>query len=156
MSRPFHLQKFSLSRLPPVVRLRRSHSSALGPRIVSPVMRDAARDARNTTMPATSIGSPIRCSSGMRSITSERNSRSARQFSVPGARIKRGEVEMKEQLKSVVLQMYRAGVRCSEAVWEFQKAFILTVLKHQRGNQCKAAERLGMEYAASHDPRAGD
>ena len=51
---------------------------------------------------------------------------------------------MKEQLESVVLQMYRAGVRCSEAVREFQKAFILTVLKDQRGNQCKAAERLGV------------
>ena len=51
---------------------------------------------------------------------------------------------MKEQLESVVLQMYKAGVRCSEAVREFQKAFILTVLKDQRGNQCKAAEKLGM------------
>src|ERR1700732_4664317 len=56
----------------------------------------------------------------------------------------RGEVAMKEQLESVVLQMYRAGVRCSEAVREFQKVFILTVLKDQRGNQCKAAERLGI------------
>jgi DNA-binding NtrC family response regulator len=51
---------------------------------------------------------------------------------------------MEEQLESVVLQMYRAGVRCSEAMREFQKAFILTVLKDQRGNQCKAAERLGI------------
>jgi Fis family transcriptional regulator, factor for inversion stimulation protein len=51
---------------------------------------------------------------------------------------------MKEQLESVVLQMYRAGVRCSEAVREFQRAFILTVLRDQKGNQCKAAERLGM------------
>jgi Fis family transcriptional regulator len=51
---------------------------------------------------------------------------------------------MKEQLESVVLQMYKAGVGCSEAVREFQKAFILTVLKDQRGNQCKAAERLGI------------
>ena len=51
---------------------------------------------------------------------------------------------MKEQLESIVLQMYRDGVRCSEAVREFQKAFILTVLKDQRGNQCKAAERLGI------------
>ena|ERR1700675_2899830 len=50
---------------------------------------------------------------------------------------------MKEQLESVVLQMYEAGVGCSEAVREFQKAFILTVLKSQRGNQCKAAEKLG-------------
>ena len=51
---------------------------------------------------------------------------------------------MKEQLESVVQQMYRAGVRCSEAVREFQKAFILTVLKDKRGNQCKAAEKLGI------------
>ena len=46
---------------------------------------------------------------------------------------------MKEQLESVVLQIYEAGMRCSEAVRAFQKAFILTVLKDQRGNQCKAA-----------------
>ncbi|MBZ5653414.1 MAG: histidine kinase [Acidobacteriia bacterium] len=51
---------------------------------------------------------------------------------------------MKEQLASVVLQMYKAGARCSEAMREFQKAFILTVLKDQRGNQCKAAEKLGI------------
>jgi len=51
---------------------------------------------------------------------------------------------MKEQLASVVLQMHKAGVRCSEAVREFQKAFILTVLKDQRGNQCKAADKLGV------------
>ncbi len=51
---------------------------------------------------------------------------------------------MKEQLESVVLQMYRAGVRCSEAVREFQRAFILTVLKDQRGNQCEAAKKLGV------------
>jgi Fis family transcriptional regulator len=51
---------------------------------------------------------------------------------------------MKEQLESVVLEMYKAGVGCSEAVREFQRAFILTVLKDQRGNQCKAAEKLGV------------
>jgi Fis family transcriptional regulator, factor for inversion stimulation protein len=51
---------------------------------------------------------------------------------------------MKEQLESIVLKIYRAGVRCSEALREFQKAFILTVLKDQRGNQCKAAKKLGM------------
>ncbi len=38
---------------------------------------------------------------------------------------------MKDQLESVVFQMYRAGVRCSEAVLEFQRVFILTVLKDQ-------------------------
>jgi DNA-binding NtrC family response regulator len=51
---------------------------------------------------------------------------------------------VKDQLDSLVVQMYKAGVRCSDAVQEFQKAFILTVLKEQRGNQCKAAEKLGM------------
>src|SRR5579864_2637719 len=70
---------------------------------------------------------------------------------------------MKDQLESVVLQMYKAGMRCSEAVGdsdqqgdaavgeprcglsrEFQKAFIFAVLKDQRGNQCRAAERLGI------------
>ena len=49
---------------------------------------------------------------------------------------------MKEQLASVIWPMYNAGLRCSEAVREFQKTFILTVLKDQRGNQCKAAEKL--------------
>jgi Fis family transcriptional regulator, factor for inversion stimulation protein len=51
---------------------------------------------------------------------------------------------MKEQLESVVLQMHKAGFQCSDAVREFQKAFILTVLKDQRGNQCKAADKLGV------------
>jgi hypothetical protein len=51
---------------------------------------------------------------------------------------------MKEQLESVVLQMYKAGIRCSEAVREFQKAFILAVLKDQSGNQCSAAKILGI------------
>jgi len=51
---------------------------------------------------------------------------------------------MKEQLESVVLQMYKAGVRCSDAVREFQKGFILTVLKDQSGNQCRAAKILGI------------
>jgi DNA-binding NtrC family response regulator len=51
---------------------------------------------------------------------------------------------MKEQLETVVLQMYEAGMGCAAAVREFQKAFILTVLKDQRGNQCKAAKKLGM------------
>jgi Fis family transcriptional regulator len=56
----------------------------------------------------------------------------------------RGEIAMKEQLESVVFQMYRAGVHCSVAVQEFQRVFILTVLRDQRGNQCRAAEKLGI------------
>jgi hypothetical protein len=41
-------------------------------RIVSPVISDAAGDARNTTAPATSMGSPMRCSAAMRSTVSTR------------------------------------------------------------------------------------
>jgi DNA-binding NtrC family response regulator len=51
---------------------------------------------------------------------------------------------MKDQLESVIWQMYEAGMQCSEAVREFQKIFILTVLKDQRGNQSKAAKKLGL------------
>ena len=51
---------------------------------------------------------------------------------------------MQEQLERIVLQMHEAGVRCSDAVREFQKAFILAVLKDQSGNQCRAAKILGI------------
>jgi transcriptional regulator with GAF, ATPase, and Fis domain len=51
---------------------------------------------------------------------------------------------VKEQLEKLVLHMYRSGIRYSEAVREFQKVFILTVLREQKANQFKAAPRLGM------------
>ncbi len=51
---------------------------------------------------------------------------------------------MKEQLEKLVLQMYRSGIRYSEAVREFQKVFILTVLREQKANQGRAARTLGM------------
>src|SRR5258705_289238 len=53
-------------------------------RIVSPVMSEAAGEARNTTTPATSIGSPIRCRAAIRATTSARCAGSARYGSVPG------------------------------------------------------------------------
>ncbi len=40
--------------------------------------------------------------------------------------------------------MYRSGITYSEAVCEFKKKFILTVLQDSNGNQCKAARQLGM------------
>jgi Fis family transcriptional regulator, factor for inversion stimulation protein len=49
---------------------------------------------------------------------------------------------VKEQLERLVLQMYRSGTPYSEAVREFQKAFIIAVLRDQNGNQVKAAEKL--------------
>ena len=51
---------------------------------------------------------------------------------------------MKAQLENLVFQMYRDGMRFADAVREFQKVFILTVLREEKGNQCRAADKLGM------------
>jgi DNA-binding NtrC family response regulator len=40
--------------------------------------------------------------------------------------------------------MYRSNILFSEAVREFKKRFILTVLQENKGNQCRAARELGM------------
>ncbi len=51
---------------------------------------------------------------------------------------------MKDQLEALVLAMHKGGILYSEAVREFKKRFILTVLEENNGNQCKAARLLGM------------
>ena len=51
---------------------------------------------------------------------------------------------MKRDLDNLVLQMHAAGLPYADAVREFKKRFILEVLARHRGNQCKAAEELGM------------
>lgn len=51
---------------------------------------------------------------------------------------------MKDQLEALIMQMYKGGILYSEAVREFKKRFILTVLQENRGNQCQAARQLGM------------
>ncbi len=51
---------------------------------------------------------------------------------------------MKDQLEALVMQMYKSGIFYSEAVREFKKLFIITVLEENNGNQCKAARQLGM------------
>ena len=51
---------------------------------------------------------------------------------------------MRDQLEALVAQMYKSGILYSEAVREFRKRFILTVLEQNNGNQCKAARQLGM------------
>ena len=51
---------------------------------------------------------------------------------------------MKAKLENLVLQMYREGTRFEEAVREFQRVFILTVLRDKKGNQCRTADKLGM------------
>ncbi len=51
---------------------------------------------------------------------------------------------MKRDLDNLVLQMHDAGIAYADAVREFKKRYILEVLARHRGNQCKAAEELGM------------
>ncbi len=51
---------------------------------------------------------------------------------------------MKRELDNLVTQMHASGITYNEAVREFKKRFILEVLAHHRGNQCKAAGELGM------------
>jgi DNA-binding NtrC family response regulator len=51
---------------------------------------------------------------------------------------------VKEELERLVLQMYRNGLRYSEAVREFQRTFLATVLQEANANQVRAAKRLGI------------
>ena len=51
---------------------------------------------------------------------------------------------MKDQLEALVTQMHQSGILYSEAVREFKKRFIFSVLQDNHGNQCKAARELGM------------
>ena len=51
---------------------------------------------------------------------------------------------MREQLEALVLEMYRRGIRYKEAVREFKKAFICTVLRANNGNQVKSALQMGL------------
>jgi Fis family transcriptional regulator len=51
---------------------------------------------------------------------------------------------VKDQLEALILQMHKSGILYSEAVREFKRRFILTVLQENKGNQCKAAQQLGM------------
>ena len=51
---------------------------------------------------------------------------------------------MKDQLEALILQMHKSGILYAEAVREFKKRFIMTVLQENKGNQCKTARQLGM------------
>ena len=51
---------------------------------------------------------------------------------------------MKRELDAVITQMHSAGVSYNEALRQFKRRYILEVLSHHKGNQCKAAEELGM------------
>jgi len=51
---------------------------------------------------------------------------------------------LKRELDGLVTQMHSAGVSYNEAVRQFKRRYIYEVLAHHKGNQCKAAEELGM------------
>jgi DNA-binding NtrC family response regulator len=51
---------------------------------------------------------------------------------------------LKRELDSLVTQMHSSGIRYEDAVQEFKRQYLREVLIAHRGNQCKAAEELGM------------
>ncbi len=51
---------------------------------------------------------------------------------------------MREQLDALVLEMSRRGILYREAVEEFKKVFICTVLRANTGNQLRSAKQLGV------------
>jgi Fis family transcriptional regulator, factor for inversion stimulation protein len=51
---------------------------------------------------------------------------------------------LKRELDGLVMQMHSSGIPYSDAVRQFKKRYILEVLAHHKGNQCKAADELGM------------
>jgi len=53
-------------------------------------------------------------------------------------------VDVRRELDNLVTQMHSSGIPYDEAVREFKKQYLREVLVAHRGNQCKAAEELGM------------
>jgi len=51
---------------------------------------------------------------------------------------------MRGELDALISQMHKGGILYTEAVREFRKAFLATVLRENNGNQSKAARELGM------------
>ena len=51
---------------------------------------------------------------------------------------------MKREMDGLITQMRSAGITYTDAVRQFKKRYILEVLAHHKGNQCKAADELGM------------
>jgi Fis family transcriptional regulator, factor for inversion stimulation protein len=53
-------------------------------------------------------------------------------------------LNVKRELDSLVTQMHSTGIRYEEAVRQFKRQYLIEVLRAHRGNQCKAADELGM------------
>jgi len=51
---------------------------------------------------------------------------------------------LKRELDTLITQMHSAGIPYADAIRQFKKRYILEVLAHHKGNQCKARDRVGM------------
>jgi len=51
---------------------------------------------------------------------------------------------MRGELDALISRMHKGGILYVEAVREFRKAFIATVLRENNGHQSRAARELGM------------
>jgi Fis family transcriptional regulator len=51
---------------------------------------------------------------------------------------------LKREMDALITQMHTAGISYADAVRQFKKRYILEVMAHHKGNQCKAATELGM------------
>ncbi|MGP8269653.1 MAG: helix-turn-helix domain-containing protein [Terracidiphilus sp.] len=51
---------------------------------------------------------------------------------------------MRRELDSLVAQMHSSGISYEDAVHDFKRQYLREVLIAHRGNQCKAAEELGI------------
>jgi DNA-binding NtrC family response regulator len=51
---------------------------------------------------------------------------------------------MSDELDTLVKRMHDSGILYHEAVREFQKAFVASVLRESKGNLSKTAPRLGL------------
>ncbi len=54
------------------------------------------------------------------------------------------EANVRRELDNLVTQMHSSGIRYDDAVRDFKRQYLREVLIAHRGNQCKAAEELGM------------
>jgi len=53
-------------------------------------------------------------------------------------------MSMSGEIDALISRMHKGGIVYGEAVREFRRAFIATVLRENNGNQSKAARELGM------------
>ena len=51
---------------------------------------------------------------------------------------------MRRELDILVTQMHSSGIRYEDAVREFKKQYLREVLLAHKGNQCKAADEMGI------------